>query len=296
MASSAQRRPAFTLIELLVVIAIIAVLIALLLPAIQKVREAASRLQCGNNLKQIGVAIHGYIDQHKEIPYTRLDTRETWAVMILPHIEQHLTFKLWDFTKDYYNQLPEMRLAQIPIYFCPTRRAPLSGKNISIDNDIHQSNPMGPHVPGACSDYAACAGDTNSTADYYLGLNGTTDSTCANGPFNYKGPRVTIGHVIDGLSNTFFVGEKHIPNFNFGKSPDSSVYNGDHGSSFKVAGLGAPLANGPTGSGQFGSYHFGICQFVLGDGAVRPVSVSIDATNLGRLANRRDGQVISAEF
>src|SRR6187431_2392455 len=101
-----KRRPGFTLIELLVVIAIIAILIALLVPAVQKVREAAARAQCGNNLKQLGLAVHGYHDAHKVMPYSRLDTAETWAVILLPYIDQGPMFAQWDMSKNYYTQSP----------------------------------------------------------------------------------------------------------------------------------------------------------------------------------------------
>src|SRR5436190_2137657 len=99
-----SQRTAFTLIELLVVIAIIAILIALLVPAVQKVREAAARAQCQNNLKQIGVAIHNYIGVNKTYPpaATRIPGNAwmhgpTWWIYILPYVEQDNVFKKTSF-------------------------------------------------------------------------------------------------------------------------------------------------------------------------------------------------------
>jgi prepilin-type N-terminal cleavage/methylation domain-containing protein len=145
------KRRAFTLIELLVVIAIISVLIGMLLPAVQKAREAAARISCANNLKQIGLAMHMYEVANGYYPPSSLArAKATWAVLILPYVEQDNLYRAWNTNLTYYRQAPGAREGTVKSYFCPSRRGP----GLSASGDVSPDDPLRVHYPGGLGDYA----------------------------------------------------------------------------------------------------------------------------------------------
>ncbi len=296
--TTTMRRGGFTLIELLVVIGIISLLAALLLPAVQKVREAASRASCSNNLHQIGLAFIMYHDNYSNLPPNRLsDLHATWAVLILPYVEQSNLYAQWDLVKVYYDQSDLARLTPVPTYFCPSRRTAQTapGHSISGDQNDDIGPTLGPFVPGALGDYATCTGTDNCDGC-------DCDGHVYNGAFraamNQYGQMLgylSFTDIRDGLSNTLFAGDKHVHIQYFGCGVlDCSLYNGDYWMcSSRSVGPNYPIAQKPTDTViGFGGYHTGVCQFLFGDGSVRALANNADPNTLALLANISDGQAI----
>lgn len=194
------RRHAFTLIELLVVLAIIAILLGLLLPAVQKVREAASRMKCANNLKQMGLACHNYHDAQRSLPpgYLALisysdganDTAPGWgwAAFLLPFLEQDNLYRQIDFSQPVQNSLAAQTV--LPMFLCPSDIVPTSPFPVT---DLTLS----PVATLAPSSYAAtCGPDASDVAD-----------PVGQGVF-YRNSRTKLTDITDGTSNTVLIGDR----------------------------------------------------------------------------------------
>jgi len=327
-----RKHRAFTLIELLVVIAIISLLIGLLLPAVQKVREAAARMSCGNNLKQLALATIQFHDQQGAFPPARIASRPpevalppgtildletgqpTWVVRILPYLEQTALAQQWNLTQTYSQHPEAARTTRVNAFYCPTRRNP-QANSTSFGNTGTVTLPCGcilpatPVLPGACTDYAGNHGDLSPgtlglSTDFYWGGNGTgviiTSRPKPGVPSADWPDRIRIDSITDGTSNTLLIGESHIRQSQLAKLPDDGpAYDGTRFHySTRVGGLGLPLATGPHDDVEgnswyaFGSWHPGICQFAFADGRVAALRNTISTITLGQLSHRADGSTI----
>jgi prepilin-type N-terminal cleavage/methylation domain-containing protein/prepilin-type processing-associated H-X9-DG protein len=276
---TANRR-GFTLIELLVVIAIIGVLVGLLLPAVQKIRETANRLKCQNNLKQIGLALHNYHDSQLSLPpgyraalpYSDGTTDTApgwgWAAHILPQLEQDNVYRMiqFDLPVEHALNAPAVR-TMLRLYLCPSDLPPAAA--FAVPDGF--GNPLALAAPAS---YAACAGgDESETTDRY-GL----------GAF-YRNSQVRLTDITDGTSTTILIGERAWANAEgiwagvvSGGVCRRGPYNPCPGSSSAWAPaptlvlahshLNNTAADTDGGLDDFSSKHSGGSNFLFGDGAV----------------------------
>lgn len=289
----------FTLIELLVVIAVIAVLISLFLPAVQKVREAANRMQCTNNLKQIGIALHSYHDRMKCLPPGYVDGNMNastdytsdvgpgwgWAALLLNDLEQGNVYRQINWSQNCGSSAYATTF--LKVYSCPSD-ALLTTFKVPANGATDLSSPV------------ATVAQAN-----YIGCNGAHPETSAhpgdnNGVFQ-RNSKFRFADITDGLSNTLFVGERNSGHANVswvGAVPGGGVpawqssdpFGNAEGPQALVLGhcSNVHLPNDPTvwDADIFYSLHPGGCNFVMGDGSVRFISSNVNSTAYESLATR----------
>ena len=299
-------RTGFTLIELLVVIAIIAILIALLVPAVQKVRESAARLQCVNNLKQMGLAMHGYHGAMKVFPpgysasgaYVNGATDTTpgwgWGTYILPYLDQSPLYSQFDLTQPVQNY-PGIQ-AMLAVYLCPSDIMPPSAFAVT-DASWNQICLAGP------TSYAACCG-----------ANVSTTGATGNGVF-YRNSTVTINQISDGTSNTILVEERCFANV---QGVWSGAINGGYCNQglYNQAAVAGKLGQGAgdlvlihagtinSASGRnlddCNSKHTGGANFLMADGSVHffhsVQSGSPDQTTLNAMGTIAGGETVPSDM
>jgi prepilin-type processing-associated H-X9-DG protein len=292
------------LIELLVVIAIIAVLIGLLLPAVQKVREAANRSQCLNNLKQLSLACHNFESARGGFPPVYLSSNQPgWVTAVLPYIEQDNLSSLWPTGLDPDNtqwKSPALRpvvSTPIKVQICPS--SPVGGQVLTLTDS------SGTTYTAATADYAATASfDSALYAQFYSP--GVADTTA---PMQ-AGVIGKIAGVTDGTSNTILLVEMsgrpywYLPNKQRSTSTTNNprtygfgfwAHNNAHNiSTFLADGSATGTACAVNCSNQFGvySFHTGGANVAFADGSVRLLSEGVTPKALAALVTRAGGEVV----
>ena len=318
------RHIGFTLVELLVVIAIIGILVSLLLPAVQAAREAARRMQCTNNLKQIGLATHNYLDTFKCFPPSYIiqpggggvhgtpdpDTCDAgpgwaWGTLLLPYAEQQTLHDAIDFSLPCWdNANEEATQMRLEMYICPS-----ASTADSLCPVVDISGNLLAEFGRSC--YIANVGQCEPwgyAVDKYT-------NEQADGPM-FRNASINTASVTDGLSNTMFFGEHH-PTLSdktwVGVVP-GAVVEGKPDDAFPNKELAATLVNAHSGPSPFEhppvihppnsplkmacgmqSDHPGGCNIALGDGSVRFISETINQQTWASLASRGKGEVVQLD-
>jgi prepilin-type N-terminal cleavage/methylation domain-containing protein/prepilin-type processing-associated H-X9-DG protein len=320
-----RNRTAFTLIELLVVIAIIAVLMGLLLPAVQKVREAANRIQCKNNLKQIGLALHSYHDRMGRFPPAYFSNLQTgtvpsqnsngdctwneigpgwgWGAYLLNDLEQTNLYNQINFSLDIKAPAnAASRNTMLKVFICPSEINPSNFPVVDANgNPLVDVN--GQQITVAHSSYVGMNGAPNGV---------TSDAYDNNGAF-LRNMGFQIKDITDGLSNTLFIGERCtnmskttwvgavqgavVPDLRYSDLPDQLAYAEGDCALVMAHGSTTHLPNNPLvfDADATASYHMQGVNFLFGDGSVQSINNTINPNAYQALCTRNGGEVIPGD-
>jgi prepilin-type N-terminal cleavage/methylation domain-containing protein/prepilin-type processing-associated H-X9-DG protein len=301
-------RRAFTLVELLVVIAITAILIGLLLPAVQKVREAAARSRCANNLKQLALAVHSHHATTNRFPINSLPTPAgpynsttkawSWLARILPDLEQANLAGAGNIPNGTLYDGRDVVRRQVAVFLCPSDPYSQAGPR---DDDRNLGPLYPPSIPAGQTNYKGVSGSNWMWGEarwHNLGANGSGDGlNQGDGIFfryDWKYPK-GFGAVVDGLSNTLMIGEALPAATEWCSWPHANSSNGTGAIALNARafnGSAYPTHKFEDNSG-FRSAHRGGAQFALADGSVRFVADAIPLPTYRALCTISGSEVAS---